>query len=291
MATWKHYFIPNTLQSAIEVLKNAPGTTRLIAGGTDLLLEIQQGHIPPVDNLVDINRIPEMQRLELDQDELVIGAAVPLKQIATSELVRVHATALSDASNLIGGPQVRNTATLGGNVSHALPAADGTIAMMALQPTVILVNSEGTRKVGMHAIFKGPGQNNLAPDEIVVEFRLPVKKQGQASGFSRIMRPQGVALPILNLAIWLERVGEKITQARIAVGPAGPVPVLCNRAAEVLTTGEINPDTLYKVAATVLEEVHYRTSPRRATAEYRKHITAGLLSEVFEKTWQRSFEN
>ena len=80
MAHWKHYYIPQSLASALEVLQYAPGTTRLIAGGTDLLLEIQQGHHPPVDNLVDVNQIPEMQKLEIEGDKLIIGAAVPLKE-------------------------------------------------------------------------------------------------------------------------------------------------------------------------------------------------------------------
>ena len=89
---------------------------------------------------------------------------------------------------------------LGGNVSHALPAADGMIALMALQPDMIIASPSGTRKVLIQSIFKGPGQSTLTPVEIVTEFHLHLAKEGQASAFGRIMRPQGVALPILNLA-------------------------------------------------------------------------------------------
>jgi carbon-monoxide dehydrogenase medium subunit len=289
MAHWKHYYIPQSLASALEVLQHAPGTTRLIAGGTDLLLEIQQGHHPPVDNLVDVNQIPEMQKFEIEGDKLIIGAAVPLKKIANSELVILHASALHDASELVGGPQVRNTATLGGNVSHALPAADGMIALMALQPVVVIIGPSESKKVLIQSIFKGPGQSTLTPVEIVTEFQLNLALEGQASAFGRIMRPQGVALPILNLAIWLERVGNKIQQCRIAVGPAGPVPFLCTDAAQIFCGQEPTPQIIEEVGRSILEQVHYRTSPRRATAEYRKHITAGLLNEVFQKAWSRSF--
>jgi len=98
-----------------------------------------------------------------------------------------------------------------------------------------------------------------------------------------------VALPILNLAVWLERAGDKIQQCRIAVGPAGPVPFLCTDAAQIFCGQEPTPKIIEEVGRSILEQVHYRTSPRRATAEYRKHITAGLLNEVFQKAWGRSF--
>jgi CO/xanthine dehydrogenase FAD-binding subunit len=289
MAHWKHYYIPQSLDSALEVLQHAPGTSRLIAGGTDLLLEIQQGHQPPVDNLVDVNQIPELQKFEIEGENLVIGAAVSLKKIATSELVIQHASALHDASGLVGGPQVRNTATLGGNVSHALPAADGMIALLALQPDMIISSPSGTRKVLIQSIFKGPGQSTLTPVEIVTEFHLHLAKEGQASAFGRIMRPQGVALPILNLAIWLIRTDNKIQECRIAVGPAGPIPILCTDAAQILIGQEPTSHTIEDANKCILEQVRYRTSPRRASAEYRKHITAGLFREVFQKAWARSF--
>jgi xanthine dehydrogenase FAD-binding subunit len=288
MAHWKHYFIPQSIQSALEVLQQAPGTSRLIAGGTDLLLEIQQGHHPPVDNLVDVNQIPEMQRLELEGDELVIGAAVSLKKITQSEVILQHAAALHDASGLVGGPQVRNTATLGGNVSHALPAADGMISLMALQPNVKIVGPQGERRVDLQTIFKGPGQSTLTPFEIVTEFRLPLRKGGESSAFSRVMRPQGVALPILNLGLWLARDGDTIRGCRIAVGPAGPVPMLCTNAAQKMVGRKPSDQLIEEIGQAILDQVKYRTSPRRATAEYRKHITTGLLEEVFRSAWIRS---
>jgi len=290
MANWKHYYIPQSIHSALEVLQFAPGTSRLIAGGTDLLLELQQGHHPPVDNLVDLNQIPELQRLEIHNEKLIIGAAVPLKKIATSGLVFQQATALYDACGLVGGPQVRNTGTLGGNVSHALPAADGMIALMALQPVIMIASPSGVKEVLVQEVFKGPGQSTLSPVEIISEFHLSLRKTGQASAFSRIMRPQGVALPILNLAIWLERDEEKIRDCRIAVGPAGPVPILCSTAAEVMKGREPTVEVLKETGIAILEQVHYRSSPRRASAEYRKHLTAGLLEDVFQKAWTRSFE-
>ena len=135
-----------------------------------------------------------------------------------------------EACGLIGGPQVRNTATLGGNVAHALPAADGTIALVALDARVEIASRDGRRLVPILNLFAGVGQSTLLADqEILVGFHLPLRKTGQASAFSRVMRPQGVALPVLNLAVWLERAGDQIHSIRIAIGPSGPVPQRAQR--------------------------------------------------------------
>ncbi len=119
MPIWKNYYVAKDPKDALDALAGSSGPARLIAGGTDLLLELQQGLRPPVDTLVDINAIPEMRALDVRDGQLYIGSAVPLNDIVASPLVQMHAQALIEAASLIGGPQVRNTATLGGNVGHA----------------------------------------------------------------------------------------------------------------------------------------------------------------------------
>ncbi len=132
MTSWNHYHIAHSVRDALAVLADTPGEARPVAGGTDLLLDLQQGRHPPIDTLVDVTEIPEMRLIEERSEALFIGAGLPLNQVVASSLVLKHAQALLDAGSLIGGPQVRNTATLGGNVGHALPAADGTISLLAL---------------------------------------------------------------------------------------------------------------------------------------------------------------
>ncbi len=132
MNLWQEYLRPTNLSQALQAFAQAPGPVLPVAGGTDLLLDLEQGRHPPVHTLVDVTSIAEMIVLEKRGDELFIGAAVPVNRIALDPLVGAHAQALTEACNLIAGPQVRNVATLGGNVAHALPAADGTIALLAL---------------------------------------------------------------------------------------------------------------------------------------------------------------
>jgi len=289
MSNWSHYRLVNTITEALHALASASGSARPIAGGTDLLLEIQQGRHPPVDTLVDLTRIPELRCLEIRQSGLFIGSAVPVRQITENPLVQQHARALLEACSLIGGPQVRNTATLGGNVAHALPAADGTIALVALDARAEVANRDGRRLVPILDLFKGVGQSTLsANQEILVGFHLPLRNYRQASAFGRVMNPQGVALPVLNMAVWLERAGDQIQSIRIAIGPSGPVPQRASALEQSLTGAAFGVEALEKAKALVDSSMRFRTSPQRASAAYRYHLCKVLLGEIAGIAWQRT---
>jgi CO/xanthine dehydrogenase FAD-binding subunit len=196
------------------------------------------------------------------------GASVTLSRLACSPLIKHHTQALADAAAVMGNPQVCNMATIGGNVAHALPAADGTISLMALDAQAEVANINGRRMVPLQALFKGPGESTLVPGfDLLVGFYLPLQEKEQASAFARRINPQGIALAILNMAIWLERIGDRIIDIRLAVGPSG----VQARALEEL-----------------LKETHFRTSPHRATAEYRRHLAGVLLQEALTMAWQRA---
>ena len=289
MATWQQYILAQSIEEALRSLSTPEGNARLIAGGTDLLLEIQQGRQAPVHTLVDITRIPELQTLEIRGDALFIGAGVPVREITDSPLIRHHARAVSEACGLIGGPQVRNTATLGGNVAHALPAADGMTSLFAFDAKVEIASLEGRRLSPIKSLFAGPGKSTLiANQELLVGFYLPILKTGQGSAFSRVMRPQGVALPILNMAVWIERNKEKIEKIRIAIGPSGPVPVRATAVEEVLNGNEFTKAILSQAKLAIHDSIRFRTSAMRATGDYRHHLSEVLLEEVIGKAWQRA---
>jgi carbon-monoxide dehydrogenase medium subunit len=252
------------------------------------LLDLQQGRHSPVHTIVDLTEIPEMKCLELRDGRLFIGAGVPLSRIARDPLVASHAQALVEACDLVGGPQVRNVATLGGNVAHALPAADGTIGLMCLAAEAEVAGAQGGRCVPLPELFLGPGKSALRSGEIIVGFYVNQTKPGQASCFKRIMRPQGVALPIINLSVWLERGGDTIKQIRIAVGPGGAVPFRA-RNAEAFLAGKPYSDVNYKSALEALvAEVKFRTSAMRASSAYRYHLVGTLLKDTLDSAWERA---
>lgn len=289
MTIWKEYYRATSISDALQALAAAQGSARVIAGGTDILLDLQQERLAPVDRLVDINSIPELQQIMIQEDALEIGAAVPLSQVVAHPLVMAHAQALVEAGSLIGGPQVRNQATLGGNVAHALPAADGSIALLAHGAQAAIASLESRRLAPIQALYAGPGRSTLRSGiDLLVGFRLPLQGMGEGAAFRRVMRPQGVALPVLNLAAWLRREGEQIADLRIAVGPAGPVPFRAVDT-EAFLRGKPVDDTLIDAAIEHLQrETNFRTSPHRATKETRTHLAGVLLRDVLTAAWERA---
>ena len=311
MNLWQNYFRPKTLTEAMDAFRNAPRPLLPIAGGTDLLLDLEQGRHFPVHTLIDVTSIEELTLLELRGDELFIGAAVPVNRIVHDPLTIQHTQALVEACDLIAGPQVRNVATLGGNVAHALPAADGTIALLALDvqaeiasfiaPAVAPPEASpwdsgvGTRRIPFKDLFLGPGKSSLKHgEELIVGFYIPIQKTlgdskflRVSSCFKRIMRPQGVALPIINVAIWLEREKDTIKDIRIAVGPGASTPWRASDSEKALIGQSLNDETFNAALDALLAQVGFRSSARRASADYRRHIVSGLFNDVLETAWRR----
>ena len=304
MNLWQEYLRPTNLSQALQAFAEASGPVLPIAGGTDLLLDLEQGRLAPVHSLLDVTSIQEMNALEVRGDELFVGAAIPVNRIVHAPLVIAHARALTEACNLIAGPQVRNVATLGGNVAHALPAADGTIALLALNAQAEVAStalsgatsdsdehsrSVSTRRVPFKELFLGPGKSVLKHgEELLVGFYLPLSTPHQASCFKRIMRPQGVALPIINLAVWLERQEDVIRQMCLAVGPGAPTPWRGTEVEKVLIGKSLTDETFNAALEALLTQVGFRSSARRASADYRRHIVTGLFKDVLETAWQRA---
>lgn len=284
---WQRYYRPKTIEEALHLLAATPGAA-ILAGGTDLILDVLQGRREPLAAAVDVTAIPDLQALEVRRGRLFIGAAVPLSRIAASPLVREHARALAEATGQMAGPQVRRVATLGGNVAHALPAADGAMALLALDAQAEVAGPQGRRQVALPALYRGPGRSALAPTELLVGFYLPLGGPGQASAFRRVMRPQGVALPILNCAVWLHREGERIAQVRIAVGPFGPVPRRAVAAESALCGHPLTAETIAQAVEALLREARFRTSPYRATQAYRRHLAGILLRDALRLAWERA---
>ncbi len=299
MNLWQNYLRPKTLSEAMDAFANAPRPLAPIAGGTDLLLDLEQGHHPPVQTLIDVTEIKELVALEIRDDSLFVGAGVPVNRIVLDPLTVRHAQALTEACNLIAGPQVRNVATLGGNVAHALPAADGTIGLLALDAEAEIAGLSGNRRIPFKDLFLGPGKSSLKHgEELLVGFYIPIQKTLKVSEtfrvsscFKRIMRPQGVALPILNCAVWLERAADKIKDIHIAVGPGGATPFRATESENTLRGKSFSDAAFESALDALLAQAQFRTSARRASADYRRHIVGGLFRDVLGTAWLRAKGN
>lgn len=279
MRRWEQYRTPEHLADALAILRDPGGSAAIVAGGTDLLLDLLQDRHPAVTTLVDVSRVRELLEITERAGWIEVGAAVPLNEIIHHPLLRANADCLVEASELIGGPQVRNVATLGGNVAHALPAGDGTIALLALGSEALLAGIDGIRWRPLEDLFEAPGKPRFDRSrEILVGFHFPAKRPNEGSAFQRVMRPQGVAIAILNMAARIQFAADfTVLEAALAIGPAGPRPLRARAAEAALRGRKLDEPTLEHTLAALLSEVEFRTSPHRATIEYRRHLLRTLL--------------
>jgi CO/xanthine dehydrogenase FAD-binding subunit len=291
MALWTHYHVPHTVEEALGLLAHYQGAARVVAGGTDLLLEMRQGDRPAVEALVDITRIPELMRLERAGEWIVIGAGVTHAQIASSSLLIEKATCLAESCGVVGGPQVRNVATLGGNVVNALPAADGTTSLMVLDAEAEVWQGGEHRWVALPDLFTSPGKSLIDPTcDLLLAFRFRPCEALEATAFKRIMRPQGVALPIMACAVWVRLGSDRSTleDVRICIGPVAPRPARASEVEEVLRGGRFEEKLLDRAVKVARDRLHPRASKYRATAEYRVEMIEVLLRRTIPLAVQRA---
>lgn len=294
MPLWKAYHTPATVDEALALLASYNGQARVIAGGTDLLIDMQYNRTEtsPLSALVDVTSIEEMTRIVHDGATCLIGAAVTHAAVVKSALLELRATCLVESCGVVGGPQVRNVGTLGGNVAHALPAGDGTTSLVALDAEADVAWANGRREwLPISELFKGLGQSALdSTRDVLVAFRFRLCGPGEATAFKRIMRPQGVALPVLGCAVWvrLDDDRERVADARVCIGPITPVP---SRAAavEAALRGQPADGRAVELAAQAARSsLHPRTSKYRATAEYREMMIETLLQQSLPLAFQRA---
>jgi carbon-monoxide dehydrogenase medium subunit len=287
---WEHYYTPATVNEALEILWRYAGQARVVGGGTDLLVETRRGLHRPVRAMVDVTHIEGLGAITSEGDSIVIGCGVTHSQIVTDKRVIEHGRCLAESCGVIGGPQVRNVGTLAGNVAHALPAGDGTIGLLALGGEIEVASNDGTRWMPLQESFKGPGKSFIDRfRQILTRLRFRRTGIGEGSAHHRVMRPQGLCLPIISMGARV-RVNEAmtITDARISMGPVGPVPYLAEAAMQVLVGGPATPGQFAKAADVALDAVELRTSKYRASREYREQMVRTWLPVILDRAVQRA---
>jgi CO/xanthine dehydrogenase FAD-binding subunit len=288
-AAWKKYYAPETVAAALQILRRHDGRARVIGGGTDLLVEARRGLRRPFEAIVDATRISGLGTIEENGEYIVIGCAVSHTTIVNDARIVRFGTCLSEGCGVIGGPQVRNVGTLAGNVAHALPAGDGTIGLLALGGEVEIAGSDGTRWVPTKDTFAGPGRSIIDRHrEILTRLRFKRTADNEGSAFHRVMRPQGLCLPIISMAARLQMEGNIVKAAGISMGPVGPVPWFAEPAADVLVGKAATQAQFEKAAEVALENITLRTSKYRATEEYREAMICTYLPIILTAAARRA---
>jgi carbon-monoxide dehydrogenase medium subunit len=287
---WQTYETPGSVQEALSLLAKHDGQAQIIAGGTDLIIELQEGR-HSVDCLVDVTRIPGLDRIEKQDDWIVMGANVTFRQIKESRLLQAEARVLSEAAATVGALQIQTVATLGGNVVSALPAADGCVALIALDAEARIVDGGGQAWRPVAELFLGPGKSAVDPmRQMLTAIRIPAAGARHGSAWERIGRRRALVLPILNcgVSVTLDGDGQHFEWARIGLGPVSPVPFRARETETFLSGRPANEDAFVQAGEIAAGEARPRTSLLRASKEYRVEVLKVLVRQGLSRAVQQA---
>lgn len=280
------YLFPATVDEALDILDKQCGEARVIAGGTDLMIQVKEGH-HQVETFVDITRISELTGIqELDDGTIWIGATTTHRQLWESPIIQSRASVLAHACRTIGALQIQTVGTIGGNVVNAMPAADGSIALMALSAEAEVATIGGRQWMALEEAFMRPGVCKIEScGEVLAGFRFKGLGRRAGSGFERLARRRALSLPMLNcgVAVQLNEAGDRFEHVAIALGPVAPIPFRAREAEAMLAGVPLNEEAIRSAAEIAMEEAHPRTSLIRASKEYRKDMVAVLVRRALER--------
>jgi CO/xanthine dehydrogenase FAD-binding subunit len=277
------YKIPKTLQEACDLLWQAEGKAKIIAGGTDLVIGLRNGDQKP-PFIIDITRIEELRKIEEKNGTVSVGAAVTHSEIASSSLVKKYGKVLSDATSEIGSPQIRNIGTIGGNIINASPAADTVPALIVLDAVGRVASKEGEKEIPLVQLFKGPYETNLKPHEILVQVQFKKLPSGVRSSFVRLARREAMAIARMSVAIILqmEKGKDRIEDIRVSAGSITPTPQRMLDV-EVILRGKSPDAELLKMASKKVSETMIYQSGIRPSTSYKRPVVETLFIRAMRK--------
>jgi len=267
-----------TVERGCALLREAAGRAAVLAGGTDLLVAIRGGVVSP-DLLVDFKGVPEMNALSVSRKEgAVIGASVPLNLLVENRTIREAYPALAAAALSVGTYQIRNRATLAGNLCNASPAADTAPALLVLDATLAIASARGTRELAVREFFLDVKKSALAPGEVVTGVEIPPARRGTRAAFLKKQRIRGHDLAILNMAGSYDVESGNL---KIAIGSCSRTPVLLPSLGEpVEATASV--DELVARLDAIAQEAVSPISDLRASADYRRAMIPVFLRRLLE---------
>lgn len=281
------YQAPSTLEEAVGLLAHHAGAARVIAGGTDLLPKLERRQLSP-SALVDVRRIPELSGVRFSETSgLELGAAVCHADLLTNAALRRHYPAMVEAAAWTATVQIRNMATIGGNLCNGSPCADGVPVLVARGAQLEIVGSAGRRLLAIEDLHRAPGTTSLAPDEILCRVLVPPPPPNSGTAFEKLPARTRIDVSAVNVAVTLARSGDGCRDVRIVLGAVGPVPLRARRA-EARLEGRVLDRALVDEAGSLAALDSEPISDVRASAEYRRHIVAVLTRRALGTAAQRA---
>ena len=279
------YRIPQTLEEACYLLGEFRGQAKVIAGGTDLVVNLRNGDLRPTC-LIDVTRIETLRKIEEKEGMILVGAGVTHSEIASSPIIRKYGKLLSEAASWIGSPQIRNLGTLGGNIVNASPAADTVPPLMVLNAAGKIISSDGEKEVPLGQLFNRPYETRLNPHEILVQIKFPKLPSTAKSSFIRLARREAMAIARMNVAVVLHMENGLIEDIHISVGSITPTPQRMPEA-EASLKGKTPDEEELRAAALRISETMIRQSGIRPSTSYKKPVVEALFIRAMRKVLER----
>jgi len=275
-------YMPDSVEFAVAHLSG--GATTILAGGTDLMVEINDGHRRPTGDLVVVNRIPELRSWRRDPAtrSVRIGAAVPYSEMLSGPLASM-CPALAEAARTVGSPQIRNAGTLGGNLGTCSPAGDGLPVLVALGAEVELASPGRRRSMPVEAFMSGPKQTVMEPDEMIVSVTVPVVDGWQ--GYAKVGVRNAMVIAVASACVVIDRPAQRVG---VALGSVGPTVLRCPPA-EADLSASIDWSTMSATDAdlqrfaTLVSGQSRPITDHRSTADYRRHAVGVLARRLVRR--------
>ena len=278
--------LPDTLDGCISQLAAHGPEAKAVAGGTDLLPQLKNALLRP-RVVVDLSGISELKRLEAGSGELRVGAAVSARALELAPEVRSGYQSLAESAALVGSLQVRNLATVGGNVCNAAPSADMAPPLLALEAEAVIAGPNGQRRVPLADFFVGVRRTVLAPDELLVELVIPAPGARSGGNYLRHTPRRELDIAVVGVASQLTLSDGVCSKARISLGAVAPTPLRAREAEAALEGQEVTPDLIERTAELAVQAAR-PISDQRGSAEFRRHLVRVLTRRTLTTALERA---
>lgn len=276
---------PRTLAEALKLLVKLKDA-RIVAGGTDLLVDLKQGLIE-AEALISLQNIKELKKIEKKDQHLRLGAMVTPQEIISHPLIKQHLPALAEAARSMTSPQIRSLATIGGNIASAVPSADLPPALIAAEASLELQCTESFREVSLLEFFTGPRLTICRDEELLISILIPVPPPRTGISFLKFALREANALAVVSVASRMTLEKETISKAAIVLGAVAPTPLLALKASESLEGKKPSPSLFEKAASTAKDEAK-PISDIRGSVWYRKELIQVLTRRSLTESWKRA---
>jgi aerobic carbon-monoxide dehydrogenase medium subunit len=278
--------LPRSVDDCLKVLAERGAETKVVAGGTDLLPQLKNGLLRP-PCVIDLSGVPALRILESDQRSLRIGAAVTARELELDPRVRSGYLALAESGALVGSVQVRNLATVGGNLCNAAPSADMAPPLLALEAEAVIVGPKGQRRVPLGSFFLGVRRTVLGPDELLLELVVPAPGPRSGGNYLRHTPRRELDIAVVGVASQLTLSNGACAKARIALASVAPTPIRATAAEQSLEGQPVTPERIDRAAELAVGAAQ-PISDQRGSAQFRNHLVRVLTRRTLMTALERA---